>query len=42
MANASYLDKTLNQLKIVSIDLEKEERKPQIWIRGDNQLSGNP
>jgi len=41
LANASYLDNTLNQLKIVSIDLEKEERKPQIWIRGDNKLSGN-
>ena len=36
LAKANYLDKTLNQLKIVSIDLEKEERIPQIWIRGEN------
>ena len=38
VSNAQYLSDDYRDLRIVEIDLEKEERKPIIFIRGDQDI----
>ena len=39
IAEVKYLGSGFKKMKIVTIDLEKEERKPKIMIRGENEIS---
>ena len=36
--DADYIDESLKQIIIVKIDLEKEKRKPKIYIRGEKDI----
>ena len=38
VSEVDYIDEKLKKMKIVIIDLEKEERKPEIMLRGNNEL----
>jgi len=39
VSQALYLSDKFNKLKIVEIDLEREERKPKFMIRGDREFT---
>lgn len=36
VSDTNYLSDIFKSLKIVSIDLEQDERKPEIWLRGND------